>query len=469
MTRLDRTTHLPAHVERPAFDPATLKAGIVHIGIGAFHRAHQAVYTDLALAAEGGDWGIVGASLRSVEIVADLKAQDHLYSVVTRGADGDRARIVGSIIEAIAATEQREHLLDRLADNAIRIVTLTVSEKAYGIDPVSGGLDLSHAAIAHDLAAPGAPVGVIGLLVEALARRMQLGRNPLTVLCCDNLPGNGQVVRRLALEMAERRDAALAQWIEREIRFPSSMVDRIVPAATDATRSLSASLIGADDRLALETEPFTQWVIEDDFAAGRPAWEAGGAIFVRHVHAYETMKLRLLNGSHSLIAYLGQRHGLKYVRDVMAVPEHAERVRRHMHAVLPTLDAVPEIDLAAYCDQLVARFANPAIAHRTAQIAMDGTQKMPQRIFAPAMERLAAGDDAAGFADVVALWLAYVVAVDRLDDPRADELKVAAQQAVAAGSAAPFFAVAGLFPPALQENTAWRALVDARLSAMNTL
>nr|WP_245292516.1 hypothetical protein [Rhizobium sp. 9140] len=247
------------------------------------------------------------------------------------------------------------------------------------------------------------------------------------------------------------------------------MVDRIVPAATDVTRGLSASLIGADDHLALETEPFTQWVIEDDFVAGRPAWEAGGAVFVRDVHAYETMKLRLLNGSHSLIAYLGQRHGLEFVRDVMAVPEHAERVRNHMKVVLPTLDAVPEIDLPAYCDQLIARFSNPAIAHRTAQIAMDGTQKMPQRIFAPAMERLAAGDDAAGFADVVALWLAYVVAVDRLYDPRADELKVAAQQTVAVKSSAPFFEVAGLFPPALQENTAWRTLVETRLSAMNAL
>ena len=464
MNRLGKNTSLPSSVEYPSFDPAALKVGIVHIGIGAFHRAHQAIYTDKAIDARYGDWGIAGASLRSVDIVADLKAQDCRYSVVTRGADGDRARIVGSIVDAIAATEERERLLQRLSDNSTRIVTLTVSEKAYGIDPVSGGLDMSHAAIAHDLEHRQEPVGVIGILVEALARRMTLGRDPLTILCCDNLPGNGNIVHRLVAEMAERRDPELAAWIEREIRFPSSMVDRIVPAATDATRLLAASLIGAEDRLALATEPFTQWVIEDDFVAGRPAWEAGGAIFVKDVHAYEKMKLRLLNGSHSLIAYLGQLNGLDYVRDVMAIPVHVERVRRHMEAVLPTLDAVPQIDLASYREELVARFSNPAIAHRTAQIAVDGTQKMPQRIFAPAMERLAAGGDAADFADVVALWLAYVITTEHLDDPRSSDLKSAAALAASGGSA-PFFDIAGLFPAPLIRDDTWRMRVDSQLAA----
>ncbi|AYD04336.1 mannitol dehydrogenase family protein [Neorhizobium sp. NCHU2750] len=463
MTRLSRSTPLPQGVERPSFDPGNLKVGIVHLGLGAFHRAHQAIYTDKAIEARSGDWGIASASLRSVDIVADLKAQDYRYSVVTRSGSGDKARIVGSIIDAIAASEERERLLQRLTDNPTRVVTLTVSEKAYGIDPVSGGLDLSHPAISHDLAHPTAPIGVIGMVVEALARRMHLGRDPLTVLCCDNLPGNGNIVRRLVLEMADRRDAGLAAWIEREIRFPSSMVDRIVPAATDQTRTLAASLIGAEDHLALETEPFSQWVIEDDFAAGRPAWEAGGAIFVSDVHAYEKMKLRLLNGSHSLIAYLGQLNGLEYVRDVMGVPVHAGRVRQHMEAVLPTLDPVPEIDLSAYREELVARFSNPAIAHRTGQIAMDGTQKMPQRIFAPAAERLAAGGDAADFAEVVAFWLAYVITAKHLDDPRAAELKVAAALASTSVSSAPFFGIPGLFPPELKDNATWRQFVDAHL------
>lgn len=466
MNRLDKDTPFSSDVERPSFDPAALKIGIVHLGLGAFHRAHQAVYTDLALGAGSLDWGIAGASLRSVDIVADLKEQDYRYSVVTRGATGDQARIVGSIIDAIAASEERGRLLGRLTDNDTKIVTLTVSEKAYGIDPVSRGIDLSHPAIAHDIAHPEEPVGVIGILVETLARRMQLGRNPLTVLCCDNLPGNGHIVQRLVIEMADRRDPQLARWIAREVRFPSSMVDRIVPAATDQTRALAASLIGAKDRLALETEPFSQWVIEDNFSAGRPAWEIGGAIFVRNVEAYEKMKLRLLNGSHSLIAYLGQLKGLDYVRDVMGVPAHAERVHQHMQAVLPTLDPVPEIDLTAYCEQLLARFSNPAIAHRTAQIAMDGSQKMAQRIFAPTLERLAAGGDAADFADVVALWFAYVITTSHLDDPRAAELKAAAALSASAHSSAPFFDITGLFPATLRDNTAWRAFVTARLQTL---
>ena len=194
------------------------------------------------------------------------------------------------------------------------------------------------------------------------------------------------------------------------------------------------------------------------------SWEAGGAIFVKDVHAYEKMKLRLLNGSHSLIAYLGQLNGLDYVRDVMAIPVHVERVRRHMEAVLPTLDAVPQIDLASYREELVARFSNPAIAHRTAQIAMDGTQKMPQRILAPAMERLAAGGDAADFADVVALWLAYVITTEHLDDPRSSDLKSAAALAASGGSA-PFFDIAGLFPAPLIRDDTWRMRVDSQLAA----
>ncbi|WP_412066610.1 mannitol dehydrogenase family protein [Rhizobium sp. SYY.PMSO] len=464
MNRLDKTALLPPDVDRPSFDPASLKIGIVHLGLGAFHRAHQAIYNDLAIEAGAAtDWGIAGASLRSVDVVADLKAQDYRYSVITRGPDGDKARVVYSIIDAIAARQERDRLLERLVDNATRIVTLTVSEKAYGIDPISGGLDLSHAAIAHDLKTPEQPIGPIGFLVETFARRMRLGRHPITVLCCDNLPGNGHVVRHLVVEMAERRNPELARWIERDMCFPSSMVDRIVPAATGGTRQLATSLLGADDRLALETEPFTQWVIEDDFAAGRPAWEAGGAIFVENVHAYEKMKLRLLNGSHSLIAYLGQLNGLDYVRDVMAVPAHVERVREHMEAVLPSLDPVPQIDLGIYRQELVNRFSNPAIAHRTAQIAMDGSQKMPQRIFAPAMERLAVGDNAQGFANVVALWLAYVGSSEHLDDPRATELKAAALLAESTGSAAAFFDIPGLFPPELMNNSKWRSLVDAHL------
>jgi fructuronate reductase len=462
MQRLSPTTALPAHVLRPAYDRATLTPGIVHIGIGAFHRAHQAVYTDAALAAEFGPWGIVGVSLRSTAIAQDMRAQGGLYSVITRDAEGDSARVVGCVIDTLAATQERERLLALLADPAIRVVTLTVSEKAYGVDPSTGGLDPAHPAVAADLVAPHTPTGVVGFLVDGLARRRAAGLPPFTVLCCDNLPANGRLVRRLVLEMAERRDAALAAWIAAQGRFPSSMVDRIVPAATDETRARAVALLGAEDALALETEAFTQWVIEDDFVDGRPVWEAGGALFVTDVEPYEKMKLRLLNGSHSLIAYLGQLHGLEYVRDVMAVPEHAARVRAHMEAAAATLDPVPGIDLAAYRAQLVARFANPAIAHRTVQIAMDGTQKLPQRIFAPTVEVLAAGGNADAFAYVTALWLAYIRRMGPVNDPRAAELAAAASE----GGSAPFFALPGLFPRELVAATNWRQRVDTHLATL---
>jgi fructuronate reductase len=470
MQRLNGQTSLPEGVQAPGYDRSALKPGIVHLGIGAFHRAHQAVYTDDALAHELGDWGIVGASLRSTDIVHALTAQDCLHSVVTRDHLGDRARIVGSMVGAIAAVEDREALLSCLADPAIRIVTLTVSEKAYGIDPETGGLHADHAAVAHDLVDPHNPVGAIGFIVEGLARRRALGHAPFTVLCCDNLPGNGHVVRRLVIEMASRRDPDLGQWIEIEGRFPSSMVDRIVPAATDAVRERAAGIIGATDALALETEPFTQWVIEDKFVSGRPAWEAGGALFVEAVEPYEKMKLRLLNGSHSLIAYLGQLHGLEYVRDIMAVAEYQQIVRGHMHAALPTLDPVPGIDLEAYVEQLIARFGNPAIAHRTAQIAMDGTQKLPQRLFAPASEAIAAGKDADAFAYATALWIAYVLRTENIDDPRADELRRAAHDsALRNDRSAAFFDIPGLFPPALTSDSGWRASVDRHLKSIRTV
>ena len=417
MDRLSASTHLPATVAKPRYDRATLKPGILHIGFGAFHRAHQAVYTDSALAQTFGDWGIIGVSLRSLDVIRDLRAQEHLFSVVSCGAAGAEVRVIGSVVGGLSALENHETLLARLADPAIRIVSMTVTEKAYGIDPLTGGLDHQHPAIAADLARPEAPTGVIGFIVEGLARRRSAGLKPFTVLCCDNLPTNGRVVRRLVTEMAARREPALAAWIFEHSAFPSTMVDRIVPAATEETRWRAAALLGAEDALALETEPFMQWVIEDHFVSGRPAWEAAGALFVTDVEPYEKMKLRLLNGAHSMIAYLGQLAGLDYVRDVMAVPSYRSRVRQYMEAAARTLDPVPGVDLGIYQEQLMQRFANPTIAHRTRQIAMDGSQKLPQRIFAAAVDDLAAGRDGAVFAYATALWIAYLLQTPDMEDP----------------------------------------------------
>lgn len=463
MERLSHSTKLPASVAGPTYDRSALRPGIVHIGLGAFHRAHQAVYTQRALSSDFGPWGIVAVNLRSPDPVNALQAQDGLYSVVVRGSEGDAAEVIGATVDWVCAATDRQKVLDYLADETIRVVTLTVSEKAYGLHPATGGLDPAHPAVAADLVHPQAPTGVLGFLVEGLALRRAKGIPAYTVLCCDNLPSNGRIVRRLVLEMAERRDPDLARWIADNGAFPCSMVDRIVPAATDATRSLASALLGVEDRLALETEPFLQWVIEDNFVSDRPAWEAGGAIFASHVEPYEKMKLRLLNGSHTLIAHLGLLNGLEYVRDVMAVPELVDQVHRHMKAVVPTLDPVPGIDLDQYQRQLIERFANKAIAHRNIQIAMDCSQKLPQRIFAAAVETLADGGDAAEFAHVVALWITVVRKRMDCDDPRREEILAAARTVDPADPSASFFAIDGLFPPELVAARAWRDLVNGEL------
>ncbi|MGE7368858.1 mannitol dehydrogenase family protein [Neorhizobium sp. NPDC001467] len=463
MARLSSSTTLPEGVKAPDYDRAALNHGIVHIGLGAFHRAHQAVFTQRALERTFGPWGIVAVNLRSPEPVAAMEEQNGLFSVIVRGEGDDTAEVIGATVGCLCAAQDRSGVLDLLSSEETRIVTLTVSEKAYGLDPVTGGLDVAHPAVAADLANPHDPVGVLGFLVEGLALRRAGGLLPYTVLCCDNLPTNGHIVQRLVLEMAERRDPGLAGWIKDNAAFPSSMVDRIVPAATEETRTRAQKLLGVEDALAIETEPFMQWVIEDRFVSGRPQWEAGGALFVDNVEPYEKMKLRLLNGSHTLIAHLGLLHGLEYVRDVMAVPNLRDMVVRHMKAVLPTLDPVPGIDLDDYTQQLIARFANPAIAHRNAQIASDSSQKLPQRIFAPASEILATGDDAAEFALVVAAWIAAVMRQRDCSDPRRDEIMHAAAAVDAADPSASFFLIDGLFPDMLAQSRTWRGRVNAEL------
>lgn len=467
MDTLSNSTVLPNAVSSPSFNRRELKPGIVHIGLGAFHRAHQAVYTQRALEKSFGPWGIVAVNLRSPEPVRALEKQDGLYSIIVRSAEGDRAEVIGTTVDWLCAAERQQDVLDYLSNPDIRVVTLTVSEKAYGLDPLTGGLDFHHPAVAADIAQPTRPQGVIGFLVEGLFRRWERGSDPFTVLCCDNLPSNGRVVRRLVLEMAGRRDQALANWIESHGKFPCSMVDRIVPAATDETRDRAAALLGAEDRLAIETEPFMQWVIEDDFVSGRPAWEEAGAVFADAVAPYEDMKLRLLNGSHTLIAHLGILHDLEFVRDVMAVPEFVEIVQRHMEAATTTLGAVPGIDLPAYKHQLLERFANPTIAHRNTQIAMDTSQKLPQRILAAAAETLKAGGEAREFAYVVALWIASIYKRGDLNDPRRDEILAAIRQADRQDPSAPLFSITGLFPQELIENRSWRDIVNRELTSFD--
>ena len=292
-----------------ALQDALAKSGIVHIGIGAFHRAHQAVYTDAAMAAKGGDWHIIGVSLRSTDIVDALNAQNCAFTVIERHPDGPKARRITSMSHAMAAARDVMPVLAALADPAIRIVTITVTEKAYGIDRQSGRIQNDHPAIRHDLDHSDRPSGLVGILVAGLKSRKDAGMRPFTVLSCDNLPANGKLLRAGVIDFANRIDPELGDWISQNVSFPSTMVDRITPASTKATYDDAKTLTGVDDPAAIETEPFSQWVIEDDFPDGRPAWEEAGAIVVADVEPFEDMKLRMLNGSHSLIAYLGQLGG----------------------------------------------------------------------------------------------------------------------------------------------------------------
>lgn len=472
--RLKDLSGLATTAMLPTYDREQLRSGILHLGPGAFFRAHVAPFTEAAIAVGGGDWGIEVASLRTADVADHLNEQNGLYTVLVRDTAATTAQIIGAILRAHVATRDPAALLERLTDPAIRIVSLTVTEKAYGVDPATGGLDLSHADIAADLVNPHAPRGAVGYLVEGLSRRRQKGIAPFTPLCCDNLPGNGALLRRLVLDFAGRVDPALARWIEDNVPFPSTMVDRITPASTDDTYRDAERLTGRKDLAAIETEPFTQWVIEDRFANGRPAWDKAGALMVEDVSPYEKMKLRMLNGSHSLLAYLGFIQGYEFIRDVMDDAALAALARRHMEAAAATLDPVSGIDLDDYAAQLIARFANRAIAHRTYQIAMDGTQKLPQRLLEPATEALARGDMAETYALAVAAWMCYAVGEDRngnryeLRDPRAAEIAERLRDVPRNGPAVAeaLFALPGLFPAALRSHAAWKGNVAAKLDIL---
>jgi fructuronate reductase len=471
--RLSSTAGLPADVARPAYDRGR-PSGIAHLGTGAFHKAHQAVYTDAALAKSGGDWMITGVSLRSADVANALNPQDGLYTLLVRGPDGVAPQVIGSIARVLVAPKDPDAVLEALAAPATKIVSLTITEKGYGLDPATGGLDTSFAPISADLAAPERPQSAVGFIVEALRLRRERGLGGFTVLCCDNLPNNGKVVRRLVGEFAAARDPELAAFIAQKVTFPSTMVDRITPASTEQTFADTLALTGREDLAAVETEPFSQWIVEDDFVAGRPDWEAGGALFVSDVAPYEKMKLRMLNGAHSMLAYSGFLSGHKYVRDVMGDADLALLIGRHMDAAARTLDPVPGVDLAHYAAELRTRFANPAIAHQTYQIAMDGTQKLPQRILEPATIALERGWPLDAYAFAIAAWMRYALGVTEageayaLRDPREAEIRALAggPERGAGAIVEALMGLPGLFPAALRESSDFREAVARRLGGM---
>ncbi len=436
LARLDSATlaGLPPAVERPAYDRSAVTPGIVHLGIGAFHRAHQAVTVDDVLTREPG-WGIVGASLRSPTTRDALKDQDWLYTLAVRSGEGERLRIIGSVVDILVADAERERLLAAMADPRIRIVTLTVTEKGYCHDPATGLLNEAHPDIRHDLSDPRAPRTAPGLIVEALARRRAAGVAAFTVLTCDNLPSNGRVVKRIVDRFAALRDPDLGAYVAGEVACPATMVDRITPATTDEDRALISEALGVVDAWPVVTEPFSQWVIEDHFPAGRPAFGDAGAELVSEVEPYEHMKLRLLNGAHSSLAYLGYLAGYAFVSDVMADGGFARFVKALMDEATPTLAVPPSTDISAYKAALFARFENPALKHRTWQIAMDGSQKLPQRLLGTIRDCLKRGLPFGRLALGVAGWMRYVTCLDEkggaidVRDPLAERLRTIADGA----------------------------------------
>lgn len=472
MTRLSniQLSQLPDDVRQPDYDRRAITPGIVHIGIGAFHRAHQAVYLD-DLLRDHPDWGVVGASLRRPDTKDALDPQDGLYTLAVRDASGTACRVIGSVLEVIDANAERECLIDTMASAQIRIVSLTITEKGYCHDPASGQLDEGHADIIHDLAHPSAPKSAPGLIVEALARRRAAGIAPFAVMSCDNLPANGATARNIVSRFAELRDAELGKFVADEVAFPGTMVDRIVPATTDDDRALVEAAIGCEDAWPIMAEPFTQWVIEDNFPAGRPPLEKVGAQMVDDVEPFELMKLRMLNGAHSSMAYLGYLAGFETISETVA----NSAFRTFVHAmmsdeIIPTLD-MPGTDLEAYRDALLTRFANPALQHRTWQIAMDGSQKLPQRLLGTIRDRLKAGEPIVRLSLGVAAWIRYASGVDEkgadidVRDPHAERLRKIGADAAGDAEAlvAGFFEVAEVFGADLPGVAVFRLQVVSHL------
>ena len=425
-----------AVVGRPPPAARDAEIGIVHLGLGAFHRAHQAVLTQHAVAVAPGPWGICGANLRSAAVRDALRPQDCLYTLVENNGANEQATIVGMIQEALFAPEESNLLLARLAAPSTRIVSLTVTEKGYGHNPATGEIDLANPEIRSDLAAVDSPRSTLGWLVRGLARRRAEGAGGLTVLCCDNMASNGRTLQGLVRQFAEAVDPDLAAWIAGEVRFPSSMVDRIVPAATETSLAHAAGLLGLRDEAAVSAETFAQWVIEDDFAAGRPQWDAAGVELVRDVVPYQEMKLRLLNGPHSAIAYLGALLGQPFVADVMADPELARFVARLMREeIAPCTPIPPGFDAEGYIHALLQRFANRSLNHRTLQIAMDGSQKISVRWLPTLREARRRGMPVPRLITALAAWLRFLGGRDEagkelpLDDPMATRLRAVAASA----------------------------------------
>lgn len=424
MNRLSLSTVPATRADKPVYDPAKVDIGVVHFGPGAFHRAHQAAYLN-AIVAKDPRWGICGVSLHSAGVRDALQPQDGLYTLAILD-EQIGYQIIGSMREVLVGPENIEAVLERLARPSVGLVTSTVTEKGYCLDS-KWVLDFSHPDIVHDLASPQTPRSFIGYVTEGLRRRKAAGIAPFVLIPCDNLPKNGERLKLAVTAFASRLDAELAAWIGTNLECPCTMVDSITPATDDALRARVAEATGLEDAWPIQREAFAQWVIENHRHAGGPDWAGAGVTLTDNVPAYERAKLRLLNGPHSTLAYVGLHKGYETVSEAMNDPELATLVRDLMlKDVVPLLEAPAGMDLPGYCEAILKRFRNPAIRHLLSQIAWDGSQKLPIRILSSLGEALARNADVSRFCIPLAAWMRFIRAKaltgDKLTDPLADEL-----------------------------------------------
>jgi fructuronate reductase len=472
VSRLSDATLAATPAAKPAYDRAAVKTGVVHLGIGAFHRAHQAVVFDDALASGDLRWGVLGASLRSPGVRDQLNPQDGLYTLVVRDGADEHLRVIGAGQGVLVGPEDPAALVAAMAHPDVHLVTLTVTEKGYRLDPATGDLMVEDPEVAADLADIASPRTAPGFVVSALRARKAAGLKPFTVISCDNLPHNGARIRAGVLEMARRIDPALADWIAAEGAFPQTMIDRIVPATIPEDIEKLNGRLGVEDQGMVKAEPFTQWVIEDRFAGPRPDFASLGVQLTDAVAPWEDAKLRLLNGAHSAVSYLGALSGHEHVHEAVAQPAFKAFIEALWDEAETTLNPPAGLDIPTYRHELMARFSNSALMHRTRQIAMDGSQKLPQRLLAGTAERLAAGQRIDALALGIAAWMKWQSGVTErgeafvVDDPLAaktaellagsdnDEARVAA-----------LLTLSAVFPHALAADPAFvKAVTGAYLS-----
>jgi len=429
---------LPADVGRPQYQRSDISPGILHFGVGNFHRAHLAVYLDdLFNQGLNKDWGIIGAGVMAHDAAMRdrLKGQDYLTTIVEQDSGLSHARVTGAMIDFVAPDDW-DGLLQWLSDPRIRIVSLTITEGGYFIDPVLGKFDAAHASIAYDGQHPDRPKTVFGILVAGLKQRKAKGLAPFTIMSCDNVPHNGAVTRNAVVGVAQLSDPALADWIASHVAFPNAMVDRITPATTDRERTLATSKFGIKDSSPVFCEEFKQWVLEDHFPLGRPEFDKVGATFVKDVSPFETMKIRILNGGHAIIAYSAGLLDVHYVHEAM---EHKLvrdfLIKIEQDEIIPIVPPVPDTDLQDYFKLIVRRFSNPAIGDTIRRLCLDGSNRQPKFIVPSIADAIKAGRSFTGLALESALWCRYCYgvtesgAVIEANDPNWDQLQKRAQSA----------------------------------------